>query len=47
MMRQRRKKPGNISAWRAKKLNYVALRRQLKSQGVGEIKKAHPEMGQG
>jgi len=47
MMRHRRKKPGNISAWRAKKLNYVALRRQLKSQGVGEIKKAHPEMGQG
>ena len=29
MMRQRRKKPGNISAWRAKKLDYVALRRQL------------------
>ena len=46
-MRQRRKKPGNISAWRPRKMNYRALRRQLKSQGVGEIKKAHPEMGQG
>jgi len=35
MMRQRKKKPGNISAWRAKKLNYVALRKQLNSQQRG------------